>query len=164
MDGWDAPGAARAEDEIVGGGPPCAICARIGGEPRRLVHLTHEVSVWLCQTHAGDRFLRDDSGTVFAERLAAMWCATGSVERLPCGHIRQIQSAGAARDQPGSYSWAALRSEAEQRFAAGHDPQRVIQDLRDRHAECPAMAPSVRTMRRWYLRWDSVDPRWRGGE
>lgn len=189
---------------MVGGGPPCAICARAGREPRRLVHLTYGVSVWLCRQHASEEFLRDDVGTVFAERLAAMWIATGSLTARRAAalraHMRQIQSAGAARDQPGSYSWPALRSEAEQRFAAGHDPRRVIQELRDRHEHCPAMAPSARTMRRWYtqarwlappaphptkprrerrrvpagfelipyaltqhLRWDDVDPRWRGG-
>ena len=71
-----------------------------------------------------------------------------------CAHIRQIQSAGTARERPGSYSWPALRREASQRFAAGHDPQRVIQELRDRRTDCPATAPSPR-MRRWYThaRW-----------
>jgi hypothetical protein len=204
VDGRELPGPGPADGEMVGGGPPCAICARTGREPRRLVHLTHGVSVWLCRQHASDEFLRDGDGTVFAERLAAMWIATGSLTArraaaLPA-YIRQVQSAGGVRDQPGSYSWPALRSEAEQRFAAGDDPRRVIQELRDRHADCPAMAPSPRTMRRWYtqarrlvpraphpatprrerrrapaafalipyaltqhLRWDYVDPRWRGG-
>ena len=202
--GQDESGADLADGGMASGNPPCAICARTGVETRRLVHLTHGVSVWLCQKHAGDGFLRGDDGTVFAERLAAMWLATGTLTARRTAalraHIRQIQFAGAARDQPGSYSWPVLRREAEQRFAAGHDPQRVIQELRDRHADCPAMAPSVRTMRRWYtqarwiaplasspgnprrarrpvpgafaliphaltqhLRWDYVDPRWRGG-
>lgn len=61
----------------AGGGPPCSICARTGRQPRRLVHLTHGVAIWLCHTHAGDRFMRGEGGTVFAERLAAMWLATG---------------------------------------------------------------------------------------
>jgi hypothetical protein len=199
------PGSDRADGGMADGSPPCAICARTGGETRRLVHLTHGVSVWLCRKHAGEAFLRDDGGTVFAGRLAAMWLATGSLTARRAAavraHMRQMQFAGAARDQPGSYSWPTLRREAEQRFASGHDPQRVIQELRHRHADCPAMAPSIRTMRRWYtqarwlaspppspgkprrsarrpvpgafalipyaltqhLRWDYVDPRWRGG-
>ena len=203
-DGRDGLGSDHAEGGLVGGGPPCAICAGTGRQARGLVHLTHGVSVWLCQEHAGDGFLRDDDGTVFAERLAAMWLATGTLTARRAAalraHIRQIQSAGTARERPGSYSWPALRREAEQRFAAGHDPQRVIQELRDRHTDCPATAPSPRTMRRWYtqarwllpatptpgkprrerrpvpgmfalipyaltqrLRWDDIDPHWRGG-
>jgi hypothetical protein len=204
-DRQDMPGSDVADGGKADGSPPCAICARTGGAERRLMHLTHGVSVWLCQKHAGDAFLRDEHGTVFAERLAAMWLATGSLTARRAAalraHIRQMQSAGSQRHQPGSYSWPALRREAEQRFAAGHDPLRVIQELRTRHADCPAMAPSSRTMRRWYtqarwlappatspgkpkgtarrpvpgafalipyaltqhLRWDYVDPRWRGG-
>ena len=143
-----------------GGGPPCAICAtRASQEPRRLVHLTHGVAVWLCDTHASDRYLRDDDGTAFADHLAEMWIATGTlnVRRAAAlrAHVRQTQSAGVSRGRPGSYSWPVLRSEAEQRFAAGHDPRQVIQELRARHADCPALAPSTRTMRRWYTqaRW-----------
>ncbi len=199
----DEPGAERVEGP-PGGGPPCAICARTGQDARRLVYLTHGVAVWLCQTHAAERFLREDDGTVFADRLAGMWLATGALTGRRAAalrtHVRQTRSAGIARGRPGSYSWPVLRSEAEQRFAAGHDPRRVIQELRDRHADCPAVAPSARTMRRWYtqarwlaprtasprddrkarrrrvpamfaliphamtqhLRWDHVDPRWRG--
>ena len=134
--GRDVPEPGRADGGRPGGSPPCAICARTGGEPRRLMHLTYGVSVWLCQKHAGDGFLRDGDGAVFAERLAAMWLATGSLTARRAAalraYMRQVQSAGASRDQPGSYSWPALRREAEQRFAAGHDPQRVIQELRDR--------------------------------
>ena len=83
-DGRDGLGSDHAEGGLVGGGPPCAICAGTGRHARRLVHLTHGVSVWLCQEHAGDGFLRDDDGTVFAERLAAMWLATdGNDPRCP---------------------------------------------------------------------------------
>ena len=131
VDGRDQSGQDLADGGMASGNPPCAICARTGAETRRLVHLTHGVSVWLCRKHAGDGFLRGDDGTVFAERLAAMWLATGALTARRTAalraHIRQMQFAGAARDQPGSYSWPVLRREAEQRFAAGHDPQRVIQ-------------------------------------
>jgi hypothetical protein len=135
------------------------ICARTGQDPRRLVHLTHGVAVWLCESHAAGRFVRAHDGTVFAERLAAMWIAAGAltVRRAAAlrTHIHQTRSAGVARERPGSYSWPVLRREAEQRFAQGHDPRHVIQELRDRHTDCPALAPSARTMRRWYTqaRW-----------
>lgn len=74
--------------------------------------------------------------------------------------VRRTGSSEVARGKPGSYSWPLLRQEAEQRFAAGHDPRTVITELRDRHADCPAMAPSVRTMRRWYTqaRWLASSP------
>ncbi len=199
----DQPGALPVEG-TPDGGPPCAICAGTGQDPRRLVHLTHGVAVWLCDTHAAERFMREDGGTVFADRLACMWIATGALTVLRAAalrtHVHQTRSAGVARDRPGSYSWPVLRREAEQRFAKGHDPRQVIQELRERHADCPAMAPSPRTMRRWYtqarwlappppgprearkarrrripaafflvpyaltqhLRWDYVNPRWRG--
>ena len=97
-DGRDGLGSGDAESGLVGGGPPCATCAGTGRQSRRLVHLTHGVSVWLCQEHPGDGFLRDDDGTVFAERLAAMWLATGTLTARRAAalrtHIRQIQSAG----------------------------------------------------------------------
>ena len=108
--------------------------------------------------------MRGGGGTVFAERLAAMWLATGSLtaRRLAAlrAYVRQTGAAEVTRDKPGSYSWPLLRQEAEQRFAAGHDPRTVITELRDRHADCPAMAPSVRTMRRWYTqaRWLASPP------
>jgi len=146
----DGPGAADV---------PCAICGHAGIRPRGVHHLTHGVSVWLCETHGNDGFLRKDNGTAFTQRLAGMWIASGVLtERRMAAlraHVRQIQLAGADRNQPGSYSWPQLRREAEQRFAAGHDPRQVIQELRDRHRDCPAMAPSPRTMRRWYTqaRW-----------
>ncbi len=121
--------------------------------------MTQGVSVWLCEHHANDGFLRKDDGTAFTQRLAAMWLASGSltIRRVAAlrAHVRQIWSAGDADGRPGSYAWPLLRREAEERFAAGHDPRQVIQELRDRHRDCPAMAPSARTMRRWYTqaRW-----------
>ena len=59
--------------------------------------------------------------------------APAGCERVEKGHLvefwsGQALSAGTARERPGSYSWPALRREADQRFAAGHDPQLVIQE------------------------------------
>ena len=142
-----------------GPGPPCAICARAGSVARRLVHLTHGVSVWLCHTHGGDAFMGEEQGVVFAERLAAMWIATGGLtcrrEAALLAYVRMRRTGGSGRDLPGSYSWPLLRREAEARFAAGDDPRVVIVELRARYVDCPASTPSVRTMRRWYTqaRW-----------
>ena len=92
----DLGGPLREPDGVVdglpGGGPPCAICARGGEGPRRLVHLTHGVAVWLCHTHGDDRFLRTDDGTVFAERLLNMWLATGSL--MPAAPRRFAPTSG----------------------------------------------------------------------
>lgn len=72
--GGGARSGARGEFEAgpVGGGLPCAICAGTGQDPRRLMHLTHGVVVWLCEAHAGKRFLREDDGAVVAECLASI--------------------------------------------------------------------------------------------
>lgn len=96
---------------------------------------------------------------MFAQRLARMWLAScGLTARRAAAlraHVRQVTDAGVDSDLPGSYSWPKLREEAEERFARGDDPTAVINELRERHRDCPAMAPSVRTMRRWYsqARW-----------
>ena len=139
--------------------PPCAICARAGSALRTVRHLTHGVSVWLCETHGNDRYVRAQGGAVFAQRLARMWLASGNLtarrDAALRAHVRQVTEAGVDSDLPGSYSWPKLRQEAEERFARGDDPTTVITELRERHRDCPAMAPSVRTMRRWYsqARW-----------
>jgi hypothetical protein len=121
------------------------------------------VSVWLCETHGNDRFLTQNDGTIFAQRLAAMWLASGALtarrDAALRAHVRAHSSVDVQAELPGSYSWPQLRREAERRFAAGDDPREVITELRGRHADCPAMAPSVRTMRRWYTqaRWLTVE-------
>jgi hypothetical protein len=57
--------------------------------------------------------------------------------------------------RPGSYTWPALRAEAEARWAAGDPPRRVIDELRARHTSAIAVAPSRATMYRWFreARW-----------
>ena len=140
-------------------GMPCAIC---GGEPEAPLaqrHLTHGVSVWLCDQHASDAFARRDGGVEFVERLARVWAAAGalSARRMAAlrAHVQRVRHAGVQRGRPGSYSWPLLRQEAERRFAAGQPPGTVITELRKSYADGPAMVPSIRTMRRWFTqaRW-----------
>ena len=153
--------------QAVGGAwpaPPCVICGQYKRDTRTQRHLTHGISVWLCTTHAHESFLRQRGGAEFAERLAAVWAATGLTNGrwndALHAHVRSIRNAGAERDRPGSYSWPKLRKEAERRFATGEDPRAIITDLRQHNADGPAMAPSVRTMRRWYTqaRWLDTPP------
>lgn len=139
--------------------PPCAICGDTKRGLRTQRHLTHGISVWLCDSHGGDAFICRRGGMDFAERLAGVWAASGITSQrwgdALSAHVRRVRSAGAHRAQPGSYSWPVLREEAERRFAAGEDPHAVITELRQNNADGPALAPSVRTMRRWFTqaRW-----------
>jgi len=139
--------------------PPCVLCARRGSRPRAPHHLAHGVTVWLCAAHGSDGFLRRRGGRDFADRLAAAWEAAGAMGARRAGalrtHLHQQQRPMRPRVKPGSYSWPRLRAEAERRFAAGEPPQRVIDELRRRHARAVAVVPSQRTMRRWFTeaRW-----------
>ena len=144
--------------------PPCAICGHGGRGLRAQCHLTHGISVWLCDAHRNDVFMRRRSGREFVERLSAVWTASGvlTVRRQGAleAHRRRVQTATTGREQPGSYSWPMLRREAERRFAAGEPPAQVISELRKNYRDGPAMVPSVRTMRRWFTqaRWLSSPP------
>ena len=139
--------------------PPCAICGHGGRALREQRHLTHGISVWLCDAHRSEAFMNRRAGRDFAERLSAVWAASGvlTVRRHDAleGHVRRVQTARAERHQPGSYSWPMLRREAERRFAAGEPPAQVISELRQTYRDGPAMVPSLRTMRRWFnqARW-----------
>lgn len=145
--------------------PPCAICGHCGRGDRVLHHLTHGLSVWLCDAHRSDGFMHRRSGREFVERLAAVWVASGILtvrkRQALAAHLRRIETAGMERDQPGSYSWPLLRREAERRFASGEPPAEVISELRLIYRDGPAMVPSIRTMRRWYTqaRWLTSPPR-----
>ena len=134
--------------------PPCALCGHSGGGPRAERHLSHGVSVWLCQAHGSDAFLMRRRGAEFAERLAGVWAAAGvtGVRRTAAlqAHLRRFRTTTGTRQRPGSYTWAALREHAERRFAAGEPPDTVITDLRRAHQDGPATLPSVHTMRRWF--------------
>ena len=131
-------------------------------------HLTHGLQIWLCRTHGATEFLQRRSGLEFVERLAGVWAACGSLTRRKVAalrtHIERIRAANDGRKRPGSYSWPALRDEAERRFASGEAPNLVIDDLRARHSADTAVAPSVRTMRRWFnqRRWLALQPPRRG--
>ncbi len=157
-------GASRGDLAPHADQPPCAICGHAGKRTRSVRFLTRGVSVWLCGLHSNDEFLHRHDGTAFTQRLGAMWLASGSLTSLRVtalrAHVRQVQTAGGTDGRPGSYSWPMLRREAEERFAAGHDPRKIIQELRARHRDCPALAPSIRTMRRWYTqaRWLASPP------
>ena len=144
--------------------PPCAICGHCGRGERALHHLTHGLSVWLCHGHRSDVFMRRRSGREFVERLAAVWLASGMLtvrkREALAAHLRRVEAATDTRDRPGSYSWPALRREAERRFAAGEAPADVIAELRRTYRDGPAMVPSLRTMRRWFTqaRWLATTP------
>ena len=138
----------------------CALCAGPGSGVVTEHHLTHGVSVFLCEAHRCDDYQRRRGGRDFAEELAGMWGASGCLaprhRRAIAAHVRRIASAHAiSRLRPGSYSWPLLREEAERRFAAGEPPRKVIFELRATHVGGDAIVPSVRTMRRWFCqaRW-----------
>jgi hypothetical protein len=121
-------------------------------------HLTHGIHVWLCGIHRTDTYLRRQGGATFTRRLRAAWNAAGvggaRREAALRAHRRRVHAPG-AESLPGSYAWPHLRREAERRFAAGEAPDAVITDLRRRHRDDHATAPSIRSMRRWFAqgRW-----------
>jgi len=140
----------------------CAVC---GGD-RRVTgfHLTHGVVVQLCQPHRNLRYLSRRGGRDLTEHLERVWRAHGMANatrmRALAAHRRRYGSRPPVGHRPGSYSWPALRQEAERRFAAAEPPDVVIVDLRQRHIDDVASAPSVQTMRRWFreARWvDDAD-------
>lgn len=140
--------------------PPCAICGQWRQGQRARRHLTHGVSVWLCDTHRGDGYTHRSGGREFVERLTAVWAASDALTNVRRNalraHLRAVGDAPPSRRElPGSYSWPALRREAERRFAAGEAPNEVIADLRTTYADGPSVVPSLRTMRRWFTqaRW-----------
>ena len=133
----------RPSLRAVSGNLPCAICGNSGRGPRTQRHLTHGVAVWLCDTHGSGAFMHRRAGREFTDRVAAVWTASGvlTVRRKQAleAHLRRVQMVGAERDRPGSYSWPALRREAERRFTAGEPPLEVIADLRGTYRDGPAM-------------------------
>lgn len=142
----------------IGKLPMCAICSGPGEGPRAELHLTHGVSVWLCEAHRSEEFQKRRAGRDFVASLGEVWRAAGirsaRHRQALSAHLTRIRPAR-NRDRPGSYSWPKLRREAEGRFAAGEDPRVVIVELRGRHVNSDASPPSVRTMRRWFTeaRW-----------
>jgi hypothetical protein len=138
----------------------CAICVERTRGKTVNVDLGRGVHVWLCQAHASDEFRRRRSGRDFVLTLHRLWSAHGCLtkprSRALDDHLAAMRSEPRSpRHRPGSYAWANLRAEAEQRFFDGEDPARVIVELRDRHAPDYAQVPTARTMRRWFheRRW-----------
>jgi hypothetical protein len=138
----------------------CAICVdRTRGKTGPL-DLGRGVTVWLCADHGSERFRTSRSGRDFVLTLQRLWsahgCLTKQRSRALDDHLAANRSAPPApRQRPGSYSWPALRREAEELFRQGVHPDTVIKQLRRRHAQDYATAPSIRTMRRWF-----TDRRW----
>lgn len=141
----------------------CALC---GSEDGAAEHaLTHGVRVTLCATHRSNEYLGDDGGHTIAGALENLWAASGCLtvrrRRALAAHPRRMSAAvrPAARKRPGSYAWPHVRRAAEDRFAAGEPPQRVMTELRAAH-QGDAHVPSLRTMRRWFIeaRWMHPDP------
>lgn len=138
---------------------PCAICGHRGRGQARVRFLPHGLHVWLCAVHGNLAFLLRDGGREFARRLHRRWVSNGEFgprRRLAlAAHVERIRRLAGAGDKPGSHSWPKLRREAERRFAAGDDPATVIHDLRLDVSGGPAVAPSLRTFRRWFAegRW-----------
>jgi hypothetical protein len=127
-------------------------------------HLTHGVSLWLCETHRRESYLRCNGGRDFVDRITTVWAAVDALTSRRRAALRAyLRRLGAPphRELPGSYSWPALRREAERRFAAGEAPNTVITELRETYADGPSIVPSLRTMRRWFAqaRWLLASPR-----
>jgi len=140
--------------------PVCAICVdRTRGKTVRL-DLGRGVTVWLCADHGSEQFRTSRSGRDFVLTLDRLWtahgCMTKQRSRALNDHLAANRSSPPPeRQRPGSYAWPALRLEAEALFRRGVHPDRVIRQLRLRHANDYAKPPSIRTMRRWY-----TDRRW----
>lgn len=158
------PPVIRIRDERGPFGLPCALCGHHGRGPAHVRFLPHGIHVWLCAVHGSLAFLTRNGGREFARRLQLRWeqsAAFGPRRRLALNaHLDRVRLLGAAADKPGSHSWPRLRRDAERRFAAGDDPATVIHELRVDVAGGSALAPSLRTFRRWFAegRWLIPEP------
>jgi hypothetical protein len=145
--------------ESLGKTPACILCGGPGRGRRAVLELPYGVKVWLCAGHRDPEFLTRRAGRDFVTSLLHVWRAAGCLDRRRSealsAHLRRVQDAAALRGLPGSYAWPKLRAEAERRFAAGEPLPQVTADLRARAAGDETLAPSVRTIRRWF-----ADARW----
>lgn len=144
--------------------PVCAICVdRTRGRTQR-VHLTHRVSVWLCQDHAAPEFQTRRGGRDFVRTLMGVWnandCLTAARSRALDAHLARLTEPPPMRPRPGSYSWPALRAQLESEYAAGATPAQVTPVVRLTYGSCPARPPSRRTIQRWHAqrRWLTRQP------
>ena len=130
-----------------------------GQGERAELHLPHGVSVWLCAAHGSLEFQRKRSGRDFEVTVGWAWGAAGCLtvrrRRALAAHRTRLVGAPAERGRPGSYSWPALRREAERRAAGGEAPAAVIRSVRALAGGGAAVPPSARTVRRWIAegRW-----------
>ena len=163
----------QREGRASGGGPvhaprlsaggafamPCTLCGHGGRGEARVRFLPHGVYVWLCSVHGSLTFISRDYGREFARRLQQRWQSSGVFgtrrRQALIAHVERLRRVGGDADKPGSHSWPKLRREAGRRFAAGDDPATVIAELRLDVSGGPAVAPSIRTFRRWFAqgRW-----------
>jgi hypothetical protein len=119
----------------------CAICVERTRGKTQLVELGYGVSVHLCAQHASREFQTQRSGRDFALTLQRLWHAHGCLTIARSNALRRhlvACSGPEARPRPGSYSWPALRAEAETAFAQGRPAGTVIAALRRLHADGPA--------------------------
>ncbi len=109
----------------------CALCAGPGSGNVAEHHLTHGVSVFLCEPHRDAGYQGRRGGRDFVDELTGMWSASGNLtprhRRALAAHLdRVVRARATVRARPGSYSWPVMRAKAERRFAAGEPPRAVI--------------------------------------
>ena len=112
--------------ERLGKTPACAICVGAGQGRRAELHLPGGVRVWLCEAHRSVEFATRRAGRDLVASLLHVWssagCLTARRSRALDLHRARLTGPPPVRPRPGSYSWAALRAEAEAAFAAGEAP------------------------------------------
>ena len=145
--------------------PVCAICIeRTRGVTRR-VDLGYGVRVALCEAHASHEFLTRRGGRDLVITLHRVWdasgCLTAARSKALDAHLAALRAPAAPdRPKPGSYSWPALRQEAERRFARGATLAATMRDLLRDLASGQARPPSRSTFGRWHAerRWLAAAP------
>lgn len=134
--------------------PVCAICTKRTRGATTLVRLRYGVSVWLCHAHASPEYQRRHSGQDFVLTLERLWqahgCLTASRRKALEAHLERLRERPPAR-RPGSYTWSALRLEAEALYARGipsgggrPDPARPLRRRRCAPAEQTHLHPLAR--------------------
>jgi hypothetical protein len=133
--------------------PLCAICLEKTRGRVAQLELPYGVKVWLCHLHRSLEFQRARGGRDFAVSLMRVWSAAGCMDsrrhRAIDAHLHLFRDRPHDAVRPGSYAWPAVRREVEERLAGGEPIGRIIDDVRLRFADGPAVPPSARTMQRW---------------
>ncbi len=151
--------------ERLGSRPPCAICMGRGEGERAPLILPGGVAVWLCAAHRSAEFPRSRAGRDFWVTLRYVWqaagCLTARRERALEVHRERLLRAArgpSPRPRPGSYTWPALRRDAEAMWASGAPLASVVRRMRERASRGEARPPSTATLYRWF-----GEARWRAG-